>query len=72
MTTRVKVANEHPEDRKMRLEGEAYGERHAAEFFATLADAHDLIGIYSDESAHRMLDELRERFWAKVWTPKAK
>jgi hypothetical protein len=72
MAKPVNVTKEHPEDRRIRLDGEKYGAQHAAEFFATLADPHDLIGIYDDESAHRMLNELRERFWGLGWVPKAK
>lgn len=72
MVKRVKVVNEHPEDRKMRQVGEKYGAQHAAEFFATLANPHGLIGLYNDQDAHNMLEELRQRFWCHEWEPKAK
>lgn len=62
---------EHPEDRVMREEGEAYAREHAQAF----CDEHrakldKLISTYGDGDAETLLDELREKFWARLWTPR--
>jgi hypothetical protein len=71
--SKAAVPREHPEDRKIRLEGEVYGKKHAADFCAdqsvTLAD---IVGTYGDLDSHAMLDELRERFWSNEWLPRGK
>lgn len=61
---------EHEEDKAARLEGEAYGLAHAAEFCQN--HAHDLqllIQTYGDGDACAMLENLRELFWAGIWKP---
>lgn len=64
---------EHPEDRKAREEGEAYGRAHAEEFLGDhLRQMASLIGTYADVDAHDKLDNLRESFWANVWVPSVK
>jgi len=70
-TTVLEHKHEHPEDRADRLENELYGEKHAAEFVAEHADhVVRLIGHYADRDAEFLLSDLRELFWARVWTPK--
>ena len=65
-----RVPREHPEDRKMRLDGEVYGREHAKAFSSDhAARMADLIGFYSDADAHARLDDLRERFWSREWVP---
>lgn len=67
---RARVPREHPEDRKMRLDGEVYGREHAKAFSSDhAAMMADLIGFYSDADAHARLDDLRERFWGREWVP---
>lgn len=61
--------SEHPEDRATRLAGEKYGKRCAKDF----AERHAgqmalLIGTYADEDARRLLEGLREEFWAREYT----
>lgn len=63
---------EHPEDRKMRIEGQRYGKAFAEEF----VDAHRrkvvaLIATYPDSKASDLLDRLRELFWSEIWKPKS-
>lgn len=62
---------EHPDDRKARIDGEAYGAKYGPEF----VDAHralvtSLIGAYADSDATRLLEMLREMFWSGLWLPK--
>lgn len=62
--------HEHPEDRAARLEGERYGAAHANEFCkAHASKMEELIRTYSDGEAARLLDRMRERFWAQEWKP---
>lgn len=73
VATNETAAEEHPEDRQMRLEGERYGHEHAAEFVgAHPIEIGSLIATYSDEGAHDVLDSLRALFWARTWVPAKK
>lgn len=64
-------AVEHEDDRKARLDGEAYGKAHAAEFCKDNARSMQLlIETYADVDAAHLLDQLREMFWVQTWKPK--
>jgi len=65
------IPDEHPDDRKERIESEAYGRRYAGEFvMAHLALVTRLIGLYADGEAESLHTTLREIFWGKLWEPK--
>jgi hypothetical protein len=72
MAERNEVVEEHPEDRKMRLEGERFGREHAEEFVSEhAASVNSLIGTYADVRAEDELQRLREIFWGG-WKPKSR
>lgn len=59
---------EHPEDKKIRKDGEDYGRRFAHEFLEDhKGNLAMLIGEWSDSSAKQSLASLRERFWSGAW-----
>ena len=63
--------HELPADRARRLEGEEYGDKHAAEFVAEHSDlVVRLVGHYQDRDAEMLLGDLRALFWSGDWTPK--
>lgn len=60
----------HPEDVAAEADGEAYADAHSGEFFRTHQhEFRGLVAVYSDAKASELLDELRERFWARRWVP---
>lgn len=59
---------EHPEDRKMRKEGELFGRLHAKQFVErNLPMVIDTIGLYADDDARELFEHLREIFWSVQW-----
>lgn len=64
-------AEEHPEDRKVREDGENYAREKGAAFCEKhRAQLNTLITIYADSRAESMLDALREQFWTRDWEKK--
>jgi hypothetical protein len=62
----------HPDDVAAEAEGRAYGEAHGDEFFrCRLAAFSALVSTYSDGEAEKLLETLREDFWAQLWKPEA-
>ena len=58
---------EHPEDRKDRLESEALAIKHIDAFIIKYdLLIKSLIQTYSDEKASKLLQDLREQFWANL------
>lgn len=58
------------EDRSMIREGQAYGQEHARAYVdAAKGEMLRLISTYSDAEAEALFWSLRERFWARLWTP---
>jgi hypothetical protein len=63
---------EHPDDRAERIESEAYGQAHAREFVAVHQEEMlRMISLWPDDEASALLDQLREKFWARLWVPSA-
>lgn len=62
------AVKEHPDDRRTRLEGEAYAIERAGRFCFLNADRlRQLIATHSDADAGDLLDQLRESFWTRSW-----
>ena len=61
----------HPDDIALEKESVAYGKKYASEFCAEHATQMiALIRTYGDGDADKLLAELRERFWARLWVSK--
>ncbi len=62
------VAEPHPEDVAAEKEGIDYAQRRVDGFFyARQAQFINLVSTYSDGEAQKLLDQLREEFWARTW-----
>lgn len=59
---------EHPEDKKMRKEGELFGRNFARQFVErNMNMIVDTIGLYADDDAQALFEHLREIFWGGQW-----
>lgn len=71
ITEMTETRDEHPDDLAARLESEKYGRTHAKAFCDDHArDMVLLIETYADKEAGKVLEHLREMFWAETWKPK--
>lgn len=59
---------EHPDDSRLRIEGEQYARDRGSEFCEKYRTRLDkLVCVYPDADAQVELDSLRELFWARMW-----
>lgn len=60
--------SEHPQDRADRLKAEMHAEKLYGQFCAEhMEDIKNLIRIYSDDDAIKLLEKLRDDFWSGSW-----
>jgi hypothetical protein len=68
MAKRAKVKKEHPEDRRMREDGEAYARERGEAFVEHYATRIcKLITTYADSDSEKEWWALRELFWTREW-----
>lgn len=61
----------HPEDIAAEADGRAYAEALGNEFFRMHQPQFaELVKTYGDGDAQKLLEALREKFWARIWEPK--